>query len=212
MATAPCTQPYLLDQALTVSFHCLPSLVSPTWLHPFGGFGLRLAEDARRGIPASQENQTDTVAKWLISIFDDGVGLAVIRSMSALSDRQTKRRLKRALDADSGNPPRRLITPAPDGTPGRVSRLAPNGRLIHRAFDGAFPQGFPQRDAVAQCQQVLLHLIAQHDQTARKRAVTMLAMAEDNLHTFDYEPSRRVNHILERAGMKGLGISNHLTR
>ena len=23
----------------TVSFHCLPSLVSPTWLHPFGGFG-----------------------------------------------------------------------------------------------------------------------------------------------------------------------------
>ena len=41
MATAPCTQPYLLDQALTVSFHCLPSLVSPTWLYPFGGFGLR---------------------------------------------------------------------------------------------------------------------------------------------------------------------------
>ena len=24
-----------------VSFHCLPSLVSPTWLHPFGGFGLK---------------------------------------------------------------------------------------------------------------------------------------------------------------------------
>ena len=42
VATAPCTQPNLLDQALTVSFHCLPSLVSPTWLHPFGGFGLRL--------------------------------------------------------------------------------------------------------------------------------------------------------------------------
>ena len=44
MATAPCTQPYLLDQALTVSFHCLPSLVSPTWLYPFGGFGVKLAE------------------------------------------------------------------------------------------------------------------------------------------------------------------------
>ena len=41
VATAPCTQPYLLDQALTVSFHCLPSLVSPTWLHPFDGFGFR---------------------------------------------------------------------------------------------------------------------------------------------------------------------------
>ena len=132
--------------------------------------------------------------------------------MSALSDRQIKRRLKRAPDAGSGNPPRRLITPAPDGTPGRMSWLAPSGRLMHRAFDGAFPQGFPQRDAVAQCQQVLLRLIAQHDQTARKRAVTMLAMAEDNLHTFNYEAGRRVNHILERAGMKGLGISNHRAR
>ena len=40
VATAPCTQPYLLDQALTVSFPSLSSLVSPTWLHPFGGFGL----------------------------------------------------------------------------------------------------------------------------------------------------------------------------
>lgn len=40
----------------------------------------------------------------------------------------------------------------------------------------------------------------------------MLAIAEDNLHTFNYEAGRRVNHILERAGMKGLGISNHRAR
>lgn len=101
-------------------------------------------------------------------MFDTGVEISTIRRMSALTERRIKQRLKRALDAASGNPPRRLITPGPDGTRGRVSWLEPNGRLMHRAFDGAFPQGFPQRDAVAQCQQVLLRLIAQHDQTARK--------------------------------------------
>ena len=36
VATAPCTQPYLLDQALTVSFHCLPSLASHPLSHLHG--------------------------------------------------------------------------------------------------------------------------------------------------------------------------------
>ena len=40
VATAPCTQPYLLEANPHVSFPCLSSLVYPTCLHPFGGFEL----------------------------------------------------------------------------------------------------------------------------------------------------------------------------
>ena len=45
VATAPCTQPNLLGSSPHVSFPCLSSLVCPTWLHPFGGFGIRLGQD-----------------------------------------------------------------------------------------------------------------------------------------------------------------------
>ena len=39
-ATAPFTQPNLLGSSPHVSFPCLLPLVCPTWLHPFGGFGV----------------------------------------------------------------------------------------------------------------------------------------------------------------------------
>ena len=34
---------------------------------------LLLAEAARRGMPGSQENQSDAVAEWLLSCFDVGI-------------------------------------------------------------------------------------------------------------------------------------------
>ena len=112
---------------------------------------LLLAEAARREMPGSQENQSDAVAEWLLSCFDAGIEISAIRRMSALTERGIKQRLKHALDAASGNPPSGLITPAPDGTPGRVSWLDPDGRLMHRPFDGAFPAHYTAETAMAQC-------------------------------------------------------------
>ena len=75
---------------------------------------LLLAEAARRGMPGSQENQSDAVAEWLLSCFDTGIEISAIRRTSALTERGIKQRLKRALDNASGNPPSGLITPASD--------------------------------------------------------------------------------------------------
>ena len=80
-----------------------------------------LAEAARRGMPGSQDNQSDAVAEWLLSCFDAGIEISAIRRMSALTELGIKQRLKRALDTASGNSPASPITPSPDGTPGRVS-------------------------------------------------------------------------------------------
>ena len=80
-----------------------------------------LAEAARRRMTGSQGNQSDAVAEWLLSCFDAGIEISAIRRMSPLTERGIKQRLKRALDTASGNPPASLITPAPNGTPGRVS-------------------------------------------------------------------------------------------
>lgn len=56
---------------------------------------LMLAGASRRGMAGSQENQTDVVAEWLLTMFDAGAEIHAIQQMSALSDRQIKRRLKR---------------------------------------------------------------------------------------------------------------------
>ena len=162
---------------------------------------LLLAEAAERGMPGSQENQSHAVAEWLLTMFDAGVDVAAIRRMSALTDRGIKQRLKRALGTASGNPPTSLIIRKPEGSPGRVSWLTPNGRLMHRAIDGAFPARYPQAAAIEQCQFVFQQLVEDPDRRARRRALTMMTMAEDGLHTFGYEAGWKVNRILTQAGM-----------
>ena len=137
------------------------------------------------------------MTEWLLAMFDAGAELRVIQQMSALSDRQIKRRLKHALDTTSSNPPSGLITPAPDGTPGRVSWLDPGGRLMHRPFDGAFPTDYPAELALRQCTEVARRLVAQPSTDARDRAYTMLLMAEFGLHSFDYEAGRRLHSEME---------------
>ena len=138
---------------------------------------LLLAEAARRGMPGSQDNQSEAVAEWLLSCFDAGIEVSAIRRMSALTPRGIKQRLKRALDTASGNPPSDLITPAPDGKPGRVSWLDPGGRLMHRPFDGAFPAHYTAETALAQCRQVFIELLDHSEGHARDRAYTMLRLA-----------------------------------
>ena len=128
---------------------------------------LLLAEAAKRGMPGSQENQSDAVAEWLLSCFDAGIEICAMRRMSALTERGTKQRLKRALDTASGNPPSGLITPAPDGTPGRASWLDPVGRLMHRPFDGAFPAHYTAETALAQCRQMFIELLNHPAEPAR---------------------------------------------
>ena len=162
---------------------------------------LLLTEAARRGMAGSQENQTEAVSEWLLTMFDADVELSTIQRMSALTDRGIKQRLKRALDAASGNPPARLITPAPDGTPGRVSWLEPNGRLMHLPFDSAFPANYPAEAAQEQCREVFRQLLDNPEGNVRERAYTMLTMANAGFHTFDHEPGRRLYDAMHEAGM-----------
>ena len=163
--------------------------------------GLLLAEAANRGRPGSEESQAQAVDNWLLSMFDAGVEHSAIRQVSALTDRQIKRRLKHALDTASSNPPNGLIIPTPDGTPGRVSWLEPNGRLMHRPFAGAFPARYPAEAAQEQCRDVFIQLLDHPEGSARERAHTMLTMAEDGLHTFDHEVGRRLYDAMHDAGM-----------
>ena len=83
------------------------------------------------------------MTEWLLEMFDAGAELSVIQRTSALPNLQTKKRLQNALDAASGPAPTGLIIRNPDGTPARVSWLDPNGNLMHRPFDGAFPADYP---------------------------------------------------------------------
>lgn len=105
------------------------------------------------------EDQSDGGAEWLFLCFDTGIEIAAIRRMSALTERGVKQRLRRALDAASGNPPSGLIIPTPDGTPDRVSWLDPSGRLMQRPFDGAFPAHYAAETALAQCRQMFIDLL-----------------------------------------------------
>ena len=162
---------------------------------------LLLAEAARRGMPGSQANQSDAVAEWLLSCFDADIEISAIRRMSALTERGIKQRLKRALDTASGNPPSGLITPAPDGTPSRVSWLDPDGRLMHRPFDGAFPAYYTAETALEQCCQVVIELLDHPEGTARDRAYTMLHLAQSGVHAFDREAGRELYDAMHNAGL-----------
>ena len=152
-------------------------------------------------MPGSQENQSDAVAEWLLSCFDAGIEISAIRQVSALTERGIKQRLKRALDTASGNPPAGLITPAPDGTPGRVSWLDPGGRLMHRPFDGAFPAHYTAETALEQCCHVVIELLNHPEGTARDRAYTMLHLAQSGVHTFDREAGRELYDAMHNAGL-----------
>ena len=160
---------------------------------------LLLKEAQRRDMPGSQQSQQQAVTEWLLAMFDAGTELRVIQRMSALTDEQSKSRLKAALDAASGPAPTDIIIRNPDGEPTRVSWLDTNGELMHRPFDGAFPAGYPADLAVRQCTEVLYRLINYPNNSARDRAHTMLYMVQAGLHSFDYDSGRWVNAVLEKA-------------
>ena len=158
---------------------------------------LLLEEAQRRDMPGSQKSQEQAMTEWLLAMYDAGTELRVIQRASALSNLQTKNRLQTALDAASGPAPTGLIIRNLDGTPARVSWLAVNGTLTHRPFDGAFPAHYPAELAIRQCTEVAHRLIGQRSKTARDRAYHMLLMAEDGLHSFDYEVGRQVYAKME---------------
>ena len=158
---------------------------------------LLLEEAQRRAMPGSQKSQELAVTEWLLAMYDAGAELRVIQRTSALSNLQTKNRLQAALDDASGPAPNGLIIRNPDGTPARVSWLAVNGTLTHRPFDGAFPPDYPTKLAIRQCTEVTQRLVGQQSKVARDRAYTMLLMAEDGLHSFDYDAGRQVYAKME---------------
>ena len=158
---------------------------------------LLLKEAQRRAMPGSQKSQELAVTEWLLAMYDAGTELRVIQRASALSNLQTKNRLQTALDAASGPTPTGLIIRNLDGTPARVSWLAVNGTLTHRPFDGAFPPDYPAKLALRQCTEVAQRLVGQQSKVARDRAYNMLLMAEDSLHSFDYEVGRQVYAEME---------------
>ena len=162
---------------------------------------LLLEEAQKRGRPGAQKSQEQAVTEWLLEMFDAGAELRAIQRTSALSNLQTKKRLETALDAASGPAPTGLIIRNPDGPPARVSWLDANGNLMHRPFGGAFPANYPQELAIRQCTEVARRLVAQPSTDARDRAYTMLLMAEDGLHSFDYDAGRRLHSQMEEAEM-----------
>ena len=162
---------------------------------------LLLEEAQRRAMPGSQKSQELAVTEWLLAMYDAGTELRVIQRASAYTALQTKNRLQTALDAASGPTPTGLIIRNLDGTPARVSWLAVNGTLTHRPFDGAFPANYPAKLAIRQCTEVTQRLVGQQSKVARNRAYHMLLMAEDGLHSFDYEVGRQVYAKMEVAQM-----------
>ena len=70
---------------------------------------------------------------------------------------------------------------------------------MHRPFDGAFPANYPAELAIRQCTEVAQRLVEQPSTDPRDRAYTTLLMAEDGLHSFDYEAGRQVYAYLEAA-------------
>ena len=162
---------------------------------------LLLEAAQRRDMPDSQKSQEQAVTEWLLEMYDAGTELRVIQRTSALTNLQTKKRLQTTLDAASGPTPNGLIIRNPDGEPARVSWLDANGTLMHRPFDGTFPADYPAELALRQCTEVTQRLVGQQSKAARNRAFNMLFMAEDGLHSFDYEAGRKVYTELETAEM-----------
>ena len=158
---------------------------------------LLLKEAQRRAMPGSQKSQEQAVTEWLLEMYDAGTELRIIQRASAYTGQQTKSKLQAALDAASGPTPTGLIIRGLDGEPARVSWLDPNGHLMHRPFDGAFPAKYPAELALRQCTEVAQRLVGQRSKVARDRAYTMLLMAEVGLHSFDYEAGRQVYAEME---------------
>ena len=158
---------------------------------------LLLEEAQRREMPGSEGSQEQAVTEWLLEMFDAGTELRVIQRTSAYTGQQTQKKLQTALDAASGPTPTGFIITDTHGEPARVSWLALNGELMHRPFDGAFPAHYPAALAVRQCTEVLHRLVSYPNNSACDRAYTMLLMAEDGLHSFDYEVGRQVYADLE---------------
>ena len=120
-----------------------------------------------------------------------------MRRTSGIPGRHVRNKLKTALDAASGRSPDSLIVAGPDGRPGRVSWTTLDGQLHHRSFDGPFPPGYPISDAVEQCRQVLIELMA----TSSDRAYTMLLMAKAGLHSLDHQAGKKIYNVFADAGM-----------
>ena len=133
----------------------------------------------------------------VLAMYDAGTELRVIQRASAYTSQQTEKKLQTALDAASGPAPTGLIIRNLDGTPARVSWLDVNRNLIHRPFDGAFPANYPAKLAIRQCTEVAQRLVGQRSKVARDRPYTMLLIAEDGLHSFDYEAGRQVYAEME---------------
>ena len=158
---------------------------------------LLLKEAQRRDIPGSKKSQELAVTEWLLAMYDAGTELSVIQRASAYTSQQTEKKLQTALDAASGPAPTGLIIRNPDGTPARVSWLDANGNLMHRPFYGAFPPNYSAELAIRQCTEVVHRLLGQQSKAARDRAYNMLLIAEDGLHSFDYDAGRKLYADME---------------
>ena len=163
---------------------------------------LLLEEATRRQMTGSQESQANAIQEWLLTMYDAGTELSVIQRLSALPDQQTRQKLQAALDTASGPAPTGLIIRNPDGTPARVSWLDTNGTLMHRPLDGAFPPNYPAELAIRQCTEVAQRLIGQQSKAARDRSYNMLLIAEDGLHSFDYDAGRKLYAHMEEAELE----------
>ncbi len=162
---------------------------------------LLLEEARKREMPDALASQAHAFETWVLTAHDAGAELDAIQRMSGYIPHQTKRKLAAALDDASRRNPDALIVPGPDGNPVRVSWTTSNGHLAHRAFDGPFPRGYPTRDAIDQCRDVLIRLIATGNEHARDRAYTMLLVAEAGLHAFDHRTGREIRKVLHNAGL-----------
>ena len=159
-----------------------------------------LDEANRRSMPYSQDNPSHAFVQWLLDKHDAGDDITAICRLSAHSNQHTRRKLQKALDANSGSHPENFIVLDAKRTPRRVSWRSEEGRLYHRAFDGAFPPNYPMVDAVKQTRHILLRL-ASYNGAARQRALTMVLMAEAGLASFDYLAGQRLYTALHRAGL-----------
>ena len=160
-----------------------------------------LAQATLRGIPAAQGGPNQAFQNWLLATFDAGLDISLIARQSAFNETQTKKKLNKALDAASGRNPQNPVINGPDGKPGRVSWVDEQGILRHRPFDGPFPPNYPQKQAIQQCKEVLVHLLSGNHQAEQDRAYAMLRLAKTGRHCFDNEAGRRINATLTQAGM-----------
>lgn len=150
---------------------------------------------------ASHIDRVRYLRKQLLAMFDAGIEVDTIKRELQYTGTDVELHLGQALTAASGRNPRKLVTDAPDGSPGRISWVDDQGRLWHRPFDGSFPRGYPKAKAIQQCREVLLELLHTRGNTPKDRALAMLYMAEVGLHTFDTDDGRRLYGFLNNLGL-----------